>query len=206
MSLIINIRGANGSGKTTLAKSLLGPNPSITELVPRVKSMKKPIVASCAMNNKGHTIAVLGRYDTNCGGCDGYTWPGAHDQIEAAIEIAADRFPFVVFEGVTITSSYGRYRDLADRLWTSSSHETFWAMLDLPLSELVRRVQKRTPKQRSPEDTERLRDNIQKKVRTMELTFPKLLADPLVRKGGLDFERFDDTDAAKARLHSMVGL
>lgn len=209
MKSVINIRGANGTGKTTLAMSILkadAAGPRIDVLVRRTPSMKKDVVASVVRNRAGEEIAVLGRYDTNCGGCDGYTWKGSHDQIVEAVSVASGIYPHVVFEGVTITSSYGRYRDLAERIWNTSQIPTYWFMMDMSIMKLMQRVIQRTPRDRGPEDMARLKKNIASKIRTMELTVPKLHADPLVARKVLRPEWFTETEEAEQRLHFLLGL
>ena len=204
MSLVINIRGANGSGKTTLAKSLTFRTSVEEVLVPRHLGMKRDIVATVTRPSDGPSIGVIGTYHNNCGGCDGYTWPGSHDQIEKAIEAAAELYDIVVFEGVTITSSFGRYEQLAKRIYDRGGPKTLWILMELPLEELVRRVQNRTPRERDEEAMEKLRYNIRGKIRTLELIKPKLISSPVVWGGALSWEWFTDTDKAKTRLHRLA--
>lgn len=201
---IINIRGANGSGKSTIAKSV-GDIPgevAVIELVQKQPEMKKAITGTLV---KHLDTIVIGPYDSNCGGCDKYTWSGSHDQIVEAIEVAAARFSHVVFEGVTITSSFTRYRDLSERLNNIYGQPTYWVMLDFPIDVLVDRVKKRTPKFRDAADEARLRKNIASKVRTMELTYPKLKADRLSQIGVLNSMRFNDTKTAQDWVHAFIG-
>lgn len=117
---IINIRGTSGSGKSTLVHRYLAEHkheslstrlanwksdkivaykcfPEINEALPEEKKW---------LNNA--MTYVIGRYETQCGGCDALSYKGAHDDIQEMLEAAAAKGN-AIFEGLTISSTYGRW-------------------------------------------------------------------------------------------------
>jgi hypothetical protein len=88
------------------------------------------------MDGKQHML-VLGRYTTECGGCDTIK---TQDEICLAVKEAA-RFisDHVLFEGALVSTIAARYLELAD---TFRGNFTF-AILDTPLDVCLARVQER---------------------------------------------------------------
>lgn len=174
--MILNIRGTNGSGKTTVATSLLTEDTTTmvmaTQMVPAPtkkdpdRFRQREVVGRRGVNNS----VILGSYTKSCGGCDEFSWKGSHDCMVAAIRWGAQHFDHVVFEGLTVTSSFGRYIELADDLFHEFGQRTHWLMMTVDLEECIRRVAARNNKP----TTDRVRHNVTKKNETVLKTVPKL--------------------------------
>ena len=66
--MIINIRGTSGSGKSTLMRNITGLYKSKTTF--KEKERKRPIGYVFHHPSGGKDLAVVGHYETPCGGCD----------------------------------------------------------------------------------------------------------------------------------------
>jgi thymidylate kinase len=129
--MIVSIRGTNGSGKSTLVRSymkkLVGVEPT-TEL--------GKIIGYQGRNRTGNLVSIVGRYETDCGGCDTIK---TQDLVIQRVRNAA-HFGHCVFEGVIAGDIYGRYKALSD---TYKPGEFVFAYLDTPLELCLERVGKR---------------------------------------------------------------
>lgn len=99
---IVLLRGTSGAGKTYVAQQVLkqlGPYTSTYTLGPKDK------LAGYAWPS----VALLGRYETACGGCDALSWKGASDEIEALALRCAAGGRAVLLEGL-IVSNWGDAR------------------------------------------------------------------------------------------------
>lgn len=139
--MLFNPRGTNGSGKTTVATSIVDPRRSerlvLYESITKA-GRPKPIVGYRSDEN----VVLVGRYDTNCGGCDGIS---TQDEITLAIEAALALGPrCVIYEGLLISGLYGRYHELARRYAGERTH--VMAFLDTPLEVCIARTRARTSK------------------------------------------------------------
>lgn len=70
---IINVRGTSGSGKTTLIRGVLTQYPFVNPM--RIEGRKQPLyyIYSGAVDLEGAalpSLALLGHYESACGGCD----------------------------------------------------------------------------------------------------------------------------------------
>jgi GTPase SAR1 family protein len=77
--VIINIRGTSGSGKSTLVKRYLDEHnhePVLGQLGPWKKA--KVIGYRCTAWT-GLPVYIIGRYETQCGGCDSMSYKGLAD-------------------------------------------------------------------------------------------------------------------------------
>lgn len=104
--MIINIRGTSGSGKSTIVRSL------VETLKPcvRVKTLDLPKRKQPTSYMLGSPpVAVLGHYETACGGCD--TLPG-YDHIFSEVRCGADMCQHVVFEGLLVSEEVRRTIEL----------------------------------------------------------------------------------------------
>ena len=96
--MIIILRGTSGSGKSYIvyqAIAALGPHDETFTLGPKNK------LGGYLWH--GPRVAVVGRYETACGGCDAFSWPGAADEIAARcreLETAGYR---VILEGLLVS-------------------------------------------------------------------------------------------------------
>lgn len=129
MSKIINIRGCNGSGKTTLVRGLLDyVNEAV--FVAGIPAYK------VQFRQPADTMAILGSYENTCGGMD-----TVKTQLAArtAVEEAAAAYHATVFEGILISTIYGPWAEVAQRLM-DTGHEYVWAFLDTPLDVCLERI------------------------------------------------------------------
>lgn len=131
--MLISVRGTNGSGKSSIVGGLrdtyvkkdlygvLGPKrPEASEL--KVEGVKKPVY-------------VLGSYHVASGGCDQIQ---PYDLILDLLRKYAER-GHVVFEGVIVSSSYGR----VGRLLEEYGQDAVMAFLDTSLEQCIENVKKR---------------------------------------------------------------
>lgn len=131
--MIVNIRGTNGSGKSTIVRTLMeGRNP-----IPFVADGpgKRQVLGYSVRNPNPecHTpVAVVGRYETACGGCDTIK---TQDEVQARVRGHAPS-RHVLFEGVIVSDIYGRYKEMADNY----PGEWLFAYLDTPLAVCFERI------------------------------------------------------------------
>jgi hypothetical protein len=174
--MILNIRGTNGTGKSTLARQYMGTEQVVLATQPIFSPTKKDperwvdkqIVASV---NPADSTVLLGRYTNNCGGCDEFSWKGSHDAMCEGILKAAGEYRHVVYEGMIISFIYGRYVELAKRIFQETGQSTHWIMLDIELEECLRRIFNRTGRAVD----ERMRNNVGSKHAVVQSLTPKLL-------------------------------
>ena len=124
--MIIDIRGTHGSGKSTVIHTLLKSHPH------------EPILGE---DNKIHgysisslNLSVVGKYETDCGGCDG---------VKTADEVCRrvrefSRAGNVILEGILVSHTFKRYSDLAHEL---EDYRFFF--LNTPLKNCIARVRGR---------------------------------------------------------------
>lgn len=132
--MIINIRGCNGSGKTTVVRELMAQG----EFSPiyQGENRRGPILVGYAGTvPKVGSVAIVGKYDNTCGGCDSIK---SQDEIVARVRDFHGRANHVVFEGVIVSDCYGRYAALSREL-----PPMLLAWLNTPLDVCLRRVQNR---------------------------------------------------------------
>lgn len=101
--MIVILRGTSGSGKTHLANQIIaaaGPpdEPGLMLTPPN----KPPRLGGYTW--AARALAVVGRYETACGGCDGFSWPGAADDITALVLNQDRMMRSVLLEGLIVTS------------------------------------------------------------------------------------------------------
>lgn len=108
MTRIINIRGTSGSGKSTLVRALMD---SLTDVKPVMKILgdDKEAVRGYIGRNGENAVGIVGRYETDCGGCDTIK---TQDEIAQRVNHFSTRGA-VVFEGLLISVLHSRYRDMA---------------------------------------------------------------------------------------------
>lgn len=70
---------------------------------------------------------IIGSYRTQCGGCDSLSYKGSFEDIERMIREALP-YGNVIFEGLTVSSTYGRFLRIAEE-----NPGTFrWVFMDTP--------------------------------------------------------------------------
>lgn len=100
--MIFNIRGTSGSGKTTLIRKLTEEYP--TRTVFRREGRKQPI-GYVYHREGGRSLAIVGHYETACGGCDTIA---SMDDIFDLVRQSAAAGHDVVFEGLLISADVNR--------------------------------------------------------------------------------------------------
>ena len=104
---IINIRGTSGSGKSTLARRIMEQYPH--RVVFRREGRKQPIgylyQRDASPNTKGRQLAVIGHYETPCGGCDTIQ---KMDDIFQLVRDSHEAGHDVLFEGLLISADMKR--------------------------------------------------------------------------------------------------
>ena len=131
--MIISVRGAFGSGKSTLVRSVLekfGGKPIYGALGP-----KRPEAYECKVPKVKKPVYILGPYLVATGGCD---MVRPYDTTLDLIERYGAQGN-VLFEGVLISSSFGRVGELMSK-W---GQEAVCAFMDTPLEVCINHVKKR---------------------------------------------------------------
>lgn len=134
---IINIRGTSGSGKSTLVHRLLNESVFADPILDQLGDWKKPkIVAYASIDPKyNRTTYVIGRYETQCGGCDSMSYKGSHQDIETLIRKYL-LLGNVIYEGLTISSTLSRWQRISDE----NPGKFVWAFMSTPEEECRRRI------------------------------------------------------------------
>lgn len=127
---IINIRGTSGSGKSTLVRRYLDEHPWEPVMAQLSDWKKEKVVAyKCNPLSFKKTFAfhvgdritkemqepsvyIMGRYETQCGGWDAMSYKGSHQDLEEMC-IQAGAKGHVIFEGLTVSSSYTRWLNVS---------------------------------------------------------------------------------------------
>lgn len=133
---IVNIRGTSGSGKSTLVHRLLQEhgNTGVVSIRRTLDNWKKEKVVAYEIVREP-AIFVVGRYETQCGGCDAFSYKGSHDDIQAMVEEFAAQGN-IIFEGLTISSSYGRWLKVSEKF----PRKMVWAFMDTPEEVCYQRI------------------------------------------------------------------
>lgn len=105
--MIINIRGTSGSGKTTLVRNVLK---HFTKVGAVKEEGRAQPVGYIYKSREGRQLAVVGHYETACGGCD--TINGM-DKIYEMVRNAAKAGMDVLFEGLLISAEVNRVVELS---------------------------------------------------------------------------------------------
>lgn len=104
--MIIQIRGTSGSGKSTIVRNILTlfQDQGLVKPVMRT-GRKRPIAYRCRHpipENKD--VAIIGHYETKCGGCDTISIPGqSYPMIFELIKRNHNEGRNVLFEGLLIS-------------------------------------------------------------------------------------------------------
>ncbi len=148
--MIVNIRGTSGSGKSTLVKWLMEEyfySPVFAQLPGWKKSR---IIGYIVQASAGTTPTfIVGSYETKCGGCDSISYKGSMEDIEDLVCEGAEKGYNVIFEGLVVTSTINRWREVADDF----PGQYTWAFMMTPEEECHRRIVARNgrePKRKGP--------------------------------------------------------
>lgn len=141
--MIVSIRGTNGSGKSTLVRNYMS---KLVGIEPVTEIGTSKIIGYQGRNRTGNTVGIVGRYETDCGGCDTIK---TQDLVVRRVKSQA-HFGHVVFEGVIVGDIYGRYKALADEY---PPGVFVFAYLNTPLEVCLARVaERRARKGKDPTD------------------------------------------------------
>lgn len=107
--MIINIRGTSGSGKSTLIRSIME---HYEEKEPHfIKGRKRPLYYLLTSPSSRKRLAVIGHYESPCGGCDTIT---SQDDIFQLVRDHHAAGHDVIFEGLLIGAEFNRTKALCD--------------------------------------------------------------------------------------------
>lgn len=101
--MIVNIRGTSGSGKTTLTRKVMELYRGKSAV--KVKDRKRPIGYIYQHPAGGRPLAVIGHYETACGGCDTIT---DQDHIYELVRQSHGAGMDVLYEGLLISAEVNR--------------------------------------------------------------------------------------------------
>ncbi len=131
--MILDVRGTHGSGKSYVMHSILK----------RYKHNK--IIGRCERKKKDNyhlgyhlpeiDAAIIGRYESACGGCDGV---GSPDEICRRLRMFNEQHGIVLLEGIMVAHTFKRYSSLAKEL-----DDYRFLFLNTPLATCIRRVKSR---------------------------------------------------------------
>jgi len=130
--MIINIRGTSGSGKSTVMRRVMKQlgEPQLIKLKGKIMDYKIP--------TQWGDVYILGRYETPCGGCDGIP---TQDEVRRRVRKYSKK-GHVLFEGLIVTSCYGKYRDL----FRKSKQPYSFLFLKTNIETCIKRVEARRAK------------------------------------------------------------
>jgi hypothetical protein len=165
--MIISLRATNGAGKTYVVRTLFDqckPKPIYSLL-----GHRRPEAYMLKLPKVKEPLYVLGPYLIGSGGCDGIQ---PYDLILDLIEKYAVK-GHVLFEGVIVTSVYGRIGAMLEQ-WGKDSVFLF---LDTPLEECIKRIESRRKRGRD----DRLIKNVSAKYQSAVRVREKVGADGIMQ-------------------------
>lgn len=130
--MIINIRGTSGSGKSTITREIMK---KFRNKVPyKEDGRKQPIgyVLDYPYVGTISTLAIIGHYESDCGGCDTIT---KMDHVFELIRQSDEAGHHVLYEGLLLSAEVNRTASLH----TEGRRLLVYA-IDLPVEECLRRV------------------------------------------------------------------
>lgn len=138
--MIVNLRGTSGSGKTELIRTIMRSYARVRPI--SAEGRKRPLYYLLNDGPTGRSLAVLGHYETACGGCDTIT---DMDSIYALVRRCADTGYDVLFEGLLISNKFTRIAELCQE----RPGEVHVVELTTPLEECLAGIRERRLKRRS---------------------------------------------------------
>ena len=100
--VIITLRGTYGSGKTTLARFIMDTH--VNEEKHYQKGRTRPLYHTFDHPNGGNPLAVVGSYETVCGGCDTI---GDNATIFETVDYLQSEGYNVLYESIMLTGNIG---------------------------------------------------------------------------------------------------
>ena len=135
--MILDIRGTHGSGKSYVAHQLL--QYGAEEIVGYNEYKKKETILGYHV--PALRLAIVGKYATQCGGCDGV---GNSDEVVRRVRLFSANYRHVLLEGILVAHTFDRYHRLAYELTNAvPGHDYRFCFLDTPLETCIKRVQSR---------------------------------------------------------------
>lgn len=190
--MIINLRGTSGSGKSTIARQLMscyGPRTAFYRSGRRQPIgyvLDHPIDAQ-----EGRKLAVVGHYETACGGCD--TLP-SYEVVTDLVKSSHNMGYDVFFEGLLVSG---------DAKYTGAMFQDGYPLhvlgLDLDPNFCVESVNMRR-RAKNPEKGPVNPKNTLAKVRCMHLSMERLKAI------GVPTEMFTERSAAFSRIKELLNV
>lgn len=212
--MIIDIRGCNCAGKTTLLRSFVGNHEMIRDT--SVKTVTLATFDEFSPTKKDPTRIVTHKitgmvteyfYGSVCciggpnkqgkiEGMDQWSMKGVHDAFEMAIAAAAEKFDHVIYEGITVASTRGRYGKLGEYLVDKGFRVT-WLLLKTDWEEAERRKLVRTPGKELKRDA-----NGRSSIRDKAEAIPVAVEKAMVEYPKINYEILDHPTPQEA--HSKV--
>ena len=160
---IVNLRSTNGGGKSHCVYGLFK---HFKRILIRNKKTEKVV----AYRLKDTNVVIVGRYETDCGGCDQI--PTQDDVCNIVRKFSKSNA--VLFEGLLISGLYSRYLDPSKELGGIT-----WAYLDTSLKQCLKNIKHRRIANGSREVdlTEKTIANVSNKFNAVLRTKEKAIAD-----------------------------
>lgn len=166
--MLISLRGTNGSGKSTVIRTLLekciSRKPIYGALGPKQPEAYKLRFTGCKVD-----VYLLGPYITPTGGCDRLQYNQILDLLNKYEPLG-----HVLFEGIIVTSVYGRVGELMEKCKQNS----VFVFLDTPLEVCLKRIEAR--REGKPRD-ERLIRNVSGKYKSSEAVKKRVTKEKIMR-------------------------
>lgn len=124
--VIINVLGTCGAGKSTAVRQVI-------EALDGQPLFKDKKVWGYNLQNR---VFVVGSYEKVTAGTDALPSAEIHDRIRRLARLGS-----VIFEGLFVSSCYGKFRQLEDEL--KPTHRWMWACLDTPYETCLARTRQR---------------------------------------------------------------
>ena len=103
VAMIINVRGTSGTGKSTVMREVMKGAKSKTRVMR--DGRRQPFGYLLQYPGKKNLVAVIGHYETPCGGCDTIQ---SYEEIYDAVRKADDAGYDVLYEGLLISGEHAR--------------------------------------------------------------------------------------------------
>jgi hypothetical protein len=164
--MLISVRSTNGGGKSTVVRKVMEEAPSRK---PLYGALGNRLPEAYKLSGYKQEAFLLGPYVTQCGGCDQLVYDTIIELINKYANLGT-----VIFEGVIVTSVYGRIGTLMERY----KKDSVFIFLDTPLETCLQRIEAR--RGGKPRD-ERLIKNVTAKFKTAERIKKKIIEENIMR-------------------------
>lgn len=115
--MIFTIKGTSGSGKTSLVRNIMDLYDSKSRYM--IPNRKQPLGYICSRSNgQGKSLAVIGHYETACGGCDTIN---KVEHIFQLVKESRQQGFNVLYEGLLVAADVVRTAEIA-KLWPEEMH------------------------------------------------------------------------------------